>query len=584
MNYFVCNSTGNDNNAGTNVSPFKTIHAASKIAGPNDTIHVKPGIYRERIIPMKGGSRDQPLIYKSTEKHGAIVRGSDIWRPSKIENNIAQGVVEDDFFPDGSHKNGGNPFEIKLCVTPYGREGFPETKISAIENSDENMHYCLGQVFVDDIMYKQCPYKSEMESTEKSWYYDSEFKTIFINGVTEKQTIELTNQRRLFAPHKRNLRNIHIDGFVFERCGNQYPNKFWAICNQAQAGAVGTRCGKFWKITNNIIRYANGIGIDWGNEGKKTHDLEIGSNGDATGTYGHIISNNIISHNGAAGTAAFMANKFVFSNNIVEYNNNLYFKGKQRWESGGIKTHRPNNSVIKNNIVRNNYCHGLWSDQGAGKNCTIEKNYFINNEGSGCEFEIGVNMTSRVINNIFHNNKYGVRYSTSGGVLVAHNLFLKSTECDIETHIFKRGDKWDSNNVNIFYNTFVDAPEFIHINCPCDDPLTSCTRHFNYNTYVMNPLDTKFHIKYSWKNKQNYCFDDWKNNMNKFNDKHYDENSVCIQSYGEINDNICLIKSNPESLKLPIYEINDEKIGSKKDFHNKEWSAENNISGPFVLR
>ena len=131
----------------------------------------------------------------------------------------------------------------------------------------------------------------------------------------------------------------------------------------------------------------------------------------------------------------------------------------------------------------------------------------------------------------FSNNKYGVRFSTSGGVLVAHNLFLKSSECDIETHIFKRGDKWDSLNVEVYYNTFVDAPEYIHINCPNTNPATLCSRFFNYNTYVMEPTDEKFHIKVSWKNKANYDMKGWQEKMLTYNGENADEHSQLISSW-----------------------------------------------------
>ena len=114
------------------------------------------------------------------------------------------------------------------------------------------------------------------------------------------------------------MRKITVDGFVFERCGNQYPNRFWTVRSNQQAGAVGTRCGKFWIIKNNIIRFANGVGIDWGNEGGSKQDLELGKNGLAKGSYGHKIFNNIICDNGAAGTAAFMANSFEFTKNLVD--------------------------------------------------------------------------------------------------------------------------------------------------------------------------------------------------------------------------------------------------------------------------
>ena len=39
----------------------------------------------------------------------------------------------------------------------------------------------------------------------------------------------------------------------------------------------------------------------------------------------YLHKNNIICDNGADGTAAYMANRFEFTNNIVERNNNLFF-------------------------------------------------------------------------------------------------------------------------------------------------------------------------------------------------------------------------------------------------------------------
>lgn len=189
-------------------------------------------------------------------------------------------------------------------------------------------------------------------------------------------------------------------------------------------------------------------------------------------------------------------------------------------------------------------------------------------------------MNSKVVNNIFYDNKYGVRFSTSGGVLVAHNLFLKSSECDIETHIFKRGDKWDSKNVNIYYNTFVDAPEYIHINSPSKNPEPLCSRFFNYNTYVMDPIDKKFHIKKSWKDKCNYNYKEWQEKMKYYNEKDADEDSMTILKYEDVSGVIYTLCENP--VEIPNYAIEKDKIGSLYDFNNKKWNETNHISGPFL--
>lgn len=577
--YFVCATNGNDNNDGNEMTPFKTIQHAANLADKGDTVFVQPGIYRERIAPVNKGSNKKPITFKSVEKHKAIVRGSIPWKPANIKNNIAQGSLNFDDFTDSSHIDGANPFLIPLCVTPFKREGAPETKIKGLKG-DPNMVYCLGQVFVNDLLFKQCPYKSEMEKNKNSWFYDKTENQLYINNVNDNDNIEITNQRRLFAPHKRNLKYIVVDGFTFERCGNQYPNRFWTVKENQQAGAVGTRSGKFWKIQNNIIRFANGIGVDWGNEGKLSDDLELGSNGKATGSYKNIITNNIICDNGAAGTAAFMANRFEFTHNIVERNNNLFFNGKQRWESAGVKMHRPKNSIICNNIVRNNYCHGIWSDEGAGKNSLFKNNIIINNEKSGIDFEIGRNTSGKVVNNIFYNNECGVRFATSGGVLIAHNLFLQSKKCDIKTIIFKRGDKWDSLNVEIFYNLFAGSPKFIKFTPPDDTPKFLASRFLNYNTYFMNENDKKFQMKYDYKTKINMNLSEWQELFGLLNEKHGDEDSVIYE-----RNNIEFIdENNTYKLIVHLQEIlttfDSNKLGSSEDYYNKERN-EKFIGGPF---
>ena len=131
--YYVCTNTGNDNNDGSEENPFKTIQSATDKCNAGDTVLVKPGIYRERIIPKVSGKRDAKITYKSLVKHGAIIRGSILWHGEKYDNGILSGKVNDSLFTDHSHKNGANPFLIKTSVTPFGREGEPESKIKSIK-------------------------------------------------------------------------------------------------------------------------------------------------------------------------------------------------------------------------------------------------------------------------------------------------------------------------------------------------------------------------------------------------------------------------------------------------------------------
>ena len=594
--YYVCTNLGIDTNNGSESSPFKTIQYAASIVKAGDTVLVQPGIYRERVSPINSGTSTDKIIFRSIIKNAAIIRGSIPWKAENYDetSKISVGNIDFFVFTDFSHNDGNNPFLVSSCVTPYNREGAPEALKKDIPNADSNMKYCLGQVFVDDEMYKQCPYKTEMENTNKSWFYDSTNNKLYVHGETKDKTIEITNQRRLFAPHKRGLKYIVVDGFVLERCGNQYPNQFWLSAANQQAGAIGTRSGKYWTITNNIIRFASGIGIDWGNEGSSSQDLEIGDNGVVTGSYGHIINKNIICDNGAAGTAAYMAKKFNFSNNIVERNNNLHFYGKRRWESAGLKIHCPSDSVIYENIIRNNYCHGIWSDQGAGINSLFQNNIIINNEGNGINFEIGQITSGKVVNNIFYDNDCGVTYVTSGGVLITHNLFIKSRTCDIQTIIFNRpSDKWDSLNVEIYYNMFFDSPQFIQITPPTNNPASLSSRFLNYNTYAMEYTDPKFQIKIDSKSKTTGGYKPWTYVLESYslNGMNYDEKSQMISTkntanmiYDEKLNQYKLILELTDELKtFPIFNkfVLTSNMGASIDYYGEYWGSENCFSGPF---
>lgn len=543
--YYVSDLSGNDTNGNdtkTNdniKNPFKTIQAAANVAKPGDTILVYPGIYRERVSPPIGGSSPTlPIIYKSIVPQGAIIRGSVPWVPissyPKKSSVVYISPLLSTDFTDTSAIDGPNPFKIPVSVTPFCKNGAPEAA-NKDPNSDPYMIYTLGQVFVNDEMYTQCPYRLEMETTDKSWFYDITANHLLVhipNSILNPK-IEITNQRRLFAPHIRGLKNIIVDGFIIERCGNNYPNKFWSIPQNQQAGAIGTRCGRFWTIQNNVIRYANGVGIDWGNEGNADQDLEfpqnLNTNGSATGSNGHVIQNNIISDNGAAGTASYMGKNFQFSGNTVERNNNLKFFGKRRWESAGLKVHCPTNSLIINNLIRNNYCHGIWCDQGAGLSSTFKNNIIVGNQQSGINFEIGVKTSGKVINNIFDANEYGVSFATSGGVLIAHNLFISSIIADIYTNIFLRtADKWDSLNVEIYYNMFMNSPQYMQLTQPVEG---IASRYMNYNQYFL-ANDKSFQlISLDGKTKTSMSLVEWQKKWMTFTVKNAaDEDSIALQS------------------------------------------------------
>lgn len=88
MEYHV-SANGNQAGEGSVTKPFRTITEAANIAMPGDVIIVHAGIYRESIVPPRGGNSDRERItYQAAKDGNVIVKGSEIargWRKQKYD-------------------------------------------------------------------------------------------------------------------------------------------------------------------------------------------------------------------------------------------------------------------------------------------------------------------------------------------------------------------------------------------------------------------------------------------------------------------------------------------------------------------
>ncbi len=500
IKYFV-SPNGSDNNTGTNSSPFKTISKGAEIAQAGDTIYVLEGIYRERVRPPRGGVAGRPIVYMGEKNSNVIIKGSDVWNPvwKKNATRIFYAVPDDALFNDDCYKDNKNPFKVASSSTPYGREGRAEV-VNFGYPGDTTIVYTIGQVFVDGEMYIQKPFLSEMKSSVKSWFYDRKTDNLYIHFPDDNPnnyTVEISTRRRIFAPHKRRLGYINVEGFIMEHCGNQYPANFWEVARPEwqQAGALGTRSGHHWVIKNNMIRFANGIGIDFGNEGNSSVDLEVGSNGLATGASYHIIDSNYICDNGAGGTAAYFPSYITFTNNVLERNVNLMFVGNKRWESAGVKMHGPRNSLIANNLFRNNYGKWtLWLDQGGGPGTRVHGNLIIGGE-KGFDLEIGTATEHKLIldNNIIVNQDWwGIVTRNSGGITALNNLIVGSMKVAIYDFIDKNRTGSASDYQYYYNNVILNSKAMVNAYPP--NYHLSTNRRFDYNIYDATTTQKKFNL------------------------------------------------------------------------------------------
>jgi parallel beta-helix repeat protein len=410
-----------DSNPGTEDLPFKTISAAAELAGPGDTVLVHPGIYRERVSPAKGGQTDLPIVYKAILKGGVIVKGSEVWNPSWIENHNFPGVysatIDITMFADL------NPFATGLSIAAKDKQ--PKAR----PFNGNILPYTLGQIFVNGVPMIQSMTIKDVYHSPGSWIVSADGKEIVLhfpdNRKPEDCMVEISTRDRVFCPIERGLSFITIQNFIFEHCANQGPFP--------QGGMVSVRSGKNWIIENNIIRYAKTIGLDCGSETWNVDELKNTREEDKKLMIGgnHIIKNNIISDNGLCGIAGWNHKGTKITGNLIERNNRLTItKAEASWEEwGAIKLHATD-SLVEGNLIRDNDCFGIWIDNGY-RNARISRNVLIGNRGAGVFLELGAGKCLIDNNIIFGTTELGSFYPGFGiyahdasDVVVAHNLIV----------------------------------------------------------------------------------------------------------------------------------------------------------------
>jgi len=539
--HYVSN-TGLDTNPGTAEQPFKTIQRAANVTIPGDTVFVLEGTYRERVAPPRGGTAGSEIVYRGEPGKKVIIKGSDVWSPNwnPGSGTVFHAVPDEAMFNDDSYVDDKNPFKVAVSSTPYGLDGKPE--VDRGFGGDPNLILSIGQVFVNGKLYTQKGYLSQTVNTSESWYYDRASGAIHIHfpdAAPASHVVEISTRRRIFAPHLRGLGHIVVEGFIMEHCGNQYPTNFWEATQPQwqQAGALGTRSGHHWVIRNNMIRFAHGVGIDFGNEGNRYVDLETGNNGEATGSGYHVIDSNYITDNGSGGTAAYFPRNITFTNNVVERNNNLFFRGAKRWESAGVKMHGPNASVISNNLIRNNHGKwGLWLDQGSGNGTQVHGNLITGHE-VGFDLEIGTAYQDKLIldHNVLINNQTGIASREAGGITALNNLIVNSSAYGVHNTINKnREGTWTADHHYYFNNVLIGCAINMGI-CP-PDFYRSSVRQFDDNIYQENSGQSRFKIL-----NTSHGFSDWKTQWSNYNaSSNADLNSMVNNQLGAVFDPVGL--------------------------------------------
>ena len=372
--------TGNDSNKGTVQMPLLTIQAAANLAQPGDIITVHEGIYREEIIPPRGGeSADKPIIYRAASGENVSIRGSEkIERWIKQEGDIWMTELDNSFFGDY------NPYNIKLSGSwlGYGYE-----------------HH-VGEIFLNGKAFYEKLSIEEVERLANTWITKVNDKTtrIWANfgwADPNRNLAEINVRECVIFPEKQGLKHIVIDGFEIKHAATN-----WAPPDRFQKGAIGTRFGYKWIIKNCRISDVKCVAICIGAVDDYNWDREYYSNPVSDGQYlpeintfgHHLVCNNYITRCGQGGITGCWGcvGSIIENNHISETNYKNEFGGS---ETAAIKLHFPIDVII-----RDNYCKGvaglqhgtkgIWLDWGA-QNARITGNVITDFSDQGLKLEVG---------------------------------------------------------------------------------------------------------------------------------------------------------------------------------------------------
>jgi hypothetical protein len=414
-----------DENAGTEAAPLRTINAAAQAAEPGDTVLVHAGVYRERVAPARGGTAEAPIVYRAAAGEEVRIKGSDVWeadwRAAAGHEHVYVAPLEEAMFRTGAPAGAVQVYNP--CRIPY------QTRAKMT----------LGQVFVDGRCLREMPTVEAVYASPGTWRTDGKSITVHFprpHAPPERRRVELTTRGRIFAPYRRGLAHIHVRGFLMSHCANNYHDGFYLRGSRfPQAGALSPRGGHHWVIENNTVRWAKSTGIDCGYEGAYDADGLGQPRGRNPGH--HLIRNNIICDNGAAGIVGCRTPGTRIIGNVIARNDRLGVGGT---ETAGIKLHFFTGGLIEGNLIRDNDTSGIWLDN-VWRGSRVTRNVIVGNSGAALFIEMGYGPLM-VDNNVLALSTAGRGlagdgvYSHDGSaVTLAHNLIFFNANFGVWAHV-----------------------------------------------------------------------------------------------------------------------------------------------------
>lgn len=383
-----------DRNDGSAERPFQTIQAAASIAEAGTRIWIHGGEYREWVHPVRGGTDAEHMIsYEAFGDGEVCIKASEEvteftkscgWRTargfqkSRAEENpqIWQYRLQPELFM------GYNPFCAVNILHDRLFIEYDKTDMTTYLNR-------RGMVFCDGKPLKQVPLYYLLAEEAGTYWVEANGQTVHFrlwkDADPAEHRIEVTSREQCFAPDIPFLSYIRVKGITCAHAATGAP--------VPQRGALSCFRGHHWIIENCVIDWANGVGIDVGNEcwhHERMEEQIIGST---------VIRGCTIKNAGVCGIAGMFAENLLIEDNLIEGTG--WQKMELSWEAGGIKLHDSVNGLIRRNVFKNTLrADHLWLDC-RNENNRITQNLFLN--GIQQREAIFIECTKDGINLIDHN-------------------------------------------------------------------------------------------------------------------------------------------------------------------------------------
>jgi hypothetical protein len=353
--YYVDNGNpkASDSNPGSKELPFLTINKAAQVLQPGERVMINSGVYRERVVPARGGTGpDKMISYEAAPGASVVVKGS---RLVKDGWEISRGFSMRHFGRQGDSSARIYQRDIRDLdfqgYNPFGMASIMEDRVYLKPKPEELWRHLVrrGMVYVDGKRLEQVELFWQLGRKDGAFWCEQDGLTLHVRlpGDAEpaQHEVELVIQEQVFAPRTRGLAYIRVKGITFEHAANIFP--------VPQRGMVSATGGHHWIIEDCVLRHVNSVALDIGNQDWNREQPEI---------IGHsIVRRNHISDVGVCGIAGMGVQHALVEANLIE---NLGWQNVElTWEAAGIKLHTTKSCLLRNNVIRHLvYAMGIWLD------------------------------------------------------------------------------------------------------------------------------------------------------------------------------------------------------------------------------